>query len=286
MKKIIIPMILLVTTFLSSMLNAQAKMEKTHYGNNETVGKYVNINDAKIYYEEYGKGEPMLLIHGNGASINAMGNQIDYFKTKYRVIVADSRGHGNSELKTDSLTYIQMAKDYAGLVNHLKLDSLNIIGWSDGGIIGLLLGIHHPSKVKKIVTMGANLRPDSNAVYSWAVNEVRKQRQIVKSKIEESDTTKDWELQNQLLSLLGDQPNISFSDLSKIISPVLIMSGDKDIIREEHTVKIYQNIPNAQLCIMPGETHFTPASNPELFNSIVEKFIVNPFTRPNSDWTK
>ncbi|MCP5062426.1 MAG: alpha/beta hydrolase [Ignavibacteriae bacterium] len=286
MKNIIILMFLLVTTFVSGLLNAQAKMKKTPYGSKETVGKYVDINGTQIYYEEYGTGEPMLLIHGNGASINAMGNQIDYFKTKYRVIIADSRGHGKSELKTDSLTYIQMAKDYAGLANHLNLDSLNIVGWSDGGIIGLLLGIHHPSKAKKIVTMGANLRPDSNAVYSWAVNEVRKQRQFVKFKIEESDTTKDWELQKQLLSLLGDQPNISFSDLSKIKSPVLIMAGDKDIIREEHTVKIYQNIPNAQLCIMPGETHFTPASNPELFNSVVEKFIENPFARPNSDWTK
>ncbi|HBK71410.1 MAG TPA: hypothetical protein DDZ39_07130 [Flavobacteriaceae bacterium] len=67
----------------------------TPYGDNKTVGKYVEINGTKIYYEEYGKGEPLLLIHGNGGDIKSMGNQIDYFKSKYRVIITDNRGKGN-----------------------------------------------------------------------------------------------------------------------------------------------------------------------------------------------
>jgi pimeloyl-ACP methyl ester carboxylesterase len=75
-----------------------------------------------------------------------MGNQIDYFKTKYRVIIADNRGQGKSELKTDSLTYAQITKDWDGLVNYLKLDSISIVGWSDGGIVGLEMGISGKSK--------------------------------------------------------------------------------------------------------------------------------------------
>jgi len=258
----------------------------TPYGSNEAVGKYAEINGMKMYYEEYGTGEPMFLIHGNGADIRSMGNQIDYFKTKYRVIAADSRGHGKSELKTDSLTYVQMAQDWADLATHLGVDSLNIIGWSDGGILALLMGIHHPSKVKKIVTMGANLRPDTTAVYPFAVNWVARERQNVQAKIAEHDTTRNWHLLMQHLGLLGDQPTISRKDLARIQCPVLIVAGDKDIIREEHTVEIYQSIKKAHLCILPGETHFTPASDPELFNKIADKFIREPFTRPDSDWTK
>ena len=202
------------------------------------------------------------------------------------MIVADNRGHGKSELMTDSLTYVQIAKDWSGLASYLKLDSLNIIGWSDGGIVGLLMGISNKVKVKKIVTMGANLRPDSTAVYSWAVNNVKKQRKSVEQKIIKKDTSENWSLQKQILGLLGDQPSIQIADLSKIKASVLIISGDKDIIREEHSVEIYQNIPKAQLCIMPGETHFTPASNPALFNAIVNRFLSEPFKRPDSDWTK
>jgi hypothetical protein len=104
-------LILLSVLFVSSLISAQVKMNfnfTTPYGNNSKVGKYAELNGAKIYYEEYGQGEPMLLIHGNGSSIKDMGNQIDYFKSKYHIIVADNRGHGKSELKTDSLTYTQI----------------------------------------------------------------------------------------------------------------------------------------------------------------------------------
>lgn len=283
----------LLVIFLFSLIwsttNAQVQMNfkfDTPYGNNESVGKYVEMNGAKIYYEEYGKGEPLLLIHGNGSSIVRMGNQIDYFKTKYRVIIADNRGQGKSELKTDSLTYDQIAKDWDGLVNYLKLDSLSIIGWSDGGIVALKMGIKGKLKIKKIVAMGANLRPDSTAVHSWAINNVMKEREIVESKIIEKDTTQNWNLQKQLLGLLGEQPNIPTSDLSKIKAQVLIIAGDEDIIRGDHSLEIYENIPKAQLCIMPGETHFAPASNPQLFNEIAYKFLSEPFKRPDSDWSK
>src|SRR5680860_316553 len=282
-------LILLLTSSIYGIATAQVQMNfkfDTPYGDNQAVGKYVEINGAKIYYEEYGKGEPLLLIHGNGSSIKWMGNQIDYFKTRYRVIIADNRGQGKSELNTDSLTYVQIARDWDGLVNYLKLDSLSIIGWSDGGIIALKMGINNKSKIKKIVAMGANLRSDSTAVHAWAINNVKKERELIESKIQEKDTTQNWNLQKQLLGLLGEQPNIPTSDLSKIKAQVLIIAGDEDIIRGKHSIEMYENIPKAQLCIMPGETHFAPASNPELFNEIVNRFLSEPFKRPDSDWTK
>ncbi len=282
-------LILLFASSVSVIVDAQVQMNlkfDTPYGDNQAAGKYAEINGTKIYYEEYGKGEPLLLIHGNGRSIHEMGNQIEYFKTKYRVIVADSRGHGKSELNTDSLTYVQIAKDWDGLVSYLKLDSLSIIGWSDGGIIALQMGINNKSKIKKIVAMGANLRPDSTAVHSWAIKNVMNERQDVEAKIQEMDTTKDWNLEKQLLGLLAEQPNIPVSDLSKINAKVLIIAGDEDIIRGVHSIEMYRNIPQAQLCIMPGETHFAPASNPELFNEIANRFLSEPFKRPDSDWTK
>lgn len=282
-------LIFLLSASICGVLDAQVQMNvtfETPYGDNPAVGKYADINGAKIYYEEYGEGEPLLLIHGNGSSIINMGNQIDYFKDKYRVIVADSRGQGKSELNTDSLTYVQIAMDWEGLVNYLKLDSISIIGWSDGGIIGLKMGISNKTKIKKIVAMGANLRPDSTAVHSWAINSVLEEKKLVESKINENDKTQNWNIQKQLLGLLGEQPSIPASDLSKIRAQVLIIAGDEDIIRGEHSLEMYENIPKAQLCIMPGETHFTPASNPELFNGIAYKFLSEPFKRPDSDWSK
>lgn len=289
MEKRIKLLVLFVMFSIGPVANAQVHMNfkfETPYGKNKAVGKYAEINGAKIYYEEYGKGEPLLLIHGNGGSINSMGNQIDYFKSKYRVIIADSRGQGKSEMKTDSLTYEQITKDWEGLVNHLKLDSISIIGWSDGGIVALEMGISGNTKIKKMVTMGANLRPDSTAVNGWAVKEVGKSKKEVLSKIKQKDTTRNWKVEKQMLDLLGNQPNIPIKDLSKIKAKVLIVAGDEDIIKNKHSLEIYEHIPKAQLCIMPGETHFAPASNPVLFNEIANKFLSEPFKRPDSNWTK
>lgn len=282
-------LILLLTSSIIGIANAQVQMNfkfDTPYGNNEAVGKNIEINGARIYYEEYGEGEPLLLIHGNAGNIESMGNQIDYFKNHYRVIVADSRGQGKSELKTDSLTYNQIVKDWEELVNHLRLDSIDILGWSDGGIVALKMGISGKTKINKIVAMGANLRPDSTAVNSWAVKDLINSRKMVEAKIREKDTAYNWNLGKQLIGLLADQPNIPLKDLSKIKAKVLIIAGDEDIIRNQHSLEMYENIPKAQLCIMPGETHFTPASNPELFNSITYKFLSEPFKRPDSNWTK
>jgi len=189
--------LLLILIFHHSILNAQVKFD-TPYGNNKAIGKYVEINGAKIYYEEYGKGEPLLLIHPCGGNIKSMENQIDYFKDKYRIIVADSRGQGKSELKTDSLTYDQITSDWEGLAHHLKLDSINIIGWSDGGIIALKMGIRNKTKIKKFVAMGANLRPDSTALTVGIIETIKNRLLIEKKTIASGDTSQGWNTKRQL----------------------------------------------------------------------------------------
>ena len=281
MKNSIPQLILLCTLFIFGASNAQEKL-KTLYGNNEAVGKQIELNGAKIYYEEYGKGEPLLLIHGNGESIKSMVNQIEYFKTKFRVIIADNRGHGKSELKTDSLTYKQIANDLDGLADHLQLDSLSIIGWRDGAILALLMGINNKVKIKRIAAMAGNLRPDSTAVNSWAPNQVRKNELEIKKFIAKGDTSRDWNLILQRFGLLLNQPNISHEGLKKIKEAVLIIAGDRDIIKNEHSVEMFNNIPKSQLCIIPGATHSAPQMIPEIFNEIVNRFLTKPFTMPNS----
>ncbi len=114
------------------------------YGNNKDAGNYAALNGVRIYYEVYGKGNPLILIHGNGGNIKGMQYQIEYFSKYYRVIAMDCRGRGKSELGKDSLTYMQMTKDVVSLLDYLHVDSTFIIGRSDGGIIGLLMGIYYP----------------------------------------------------------------------------------------------------------------------------------------------
>jgi len=254
----------------------------TPYGNNPANGKFVNVNGIKMYYEVYGTGAPLVLIHGNGGSIASMANQIEYFKTRYKVIVADSRAQGKSQEGKARLTYEQITDDWAGLLDSLRIDSANIIGWSDGGIESLLMAIRHPNKVKMMAIMGANLQPDSSAVYEWAIRMVQQGDKYLDSMIAKKDTAYNYPLFKKLNDLLGKQPHITLAQVQSITAPTLVMAGDKDVIKEEHTVQIYHNLQKAWLCIFPGGTHMIPETDPELFNTAVEKFFSKPYYRPDT----
>lgn len=252
------------------------------YGDNAAAGGYAKINGISMYYEVYGEGEPLVLIHGSGQSIASMKHQIEFFADRYRVVVADSRAHGKSGMGEKQMTYRQMASDWAGLVRHLELGPVRLVGWSDGGNIGLLMGLLYPEVIGRLAIMGANMRPDTTAVYDWAVDWVARESQRVDDMLASGDTTRNWEAARQQMYLLRELPNISQDEMRRIEAPVLVMAGDRDIIREEHTVFMYQTLPRAHLAIFPGQTHFTPTTDPELFNTTVARFMERPYTRPES----
>ncbi|MGC4103836.1 alpha/beta fold hydrolase [Ferruginibacter sp.] len=275
--------VLLYTCFIIQAGFAQTqKTFSTPYGNNPAVGKYATVNGIKMYYEIYGEGMPMVLIHGNGGSIAAMANQIDHFKTKYRIIVADSRAQGRSEEGKAKLTYEQITDDWAALLDELHVDSAYLFGWSDGGIESLLMAIRHPQKVKMMAIMGANLQPDSNAVYQWAIKMVQSSDKYLDSMIAKKDTAYNYALFKKLNDLLGKQPHIPLQQVQQIKAPTLVLAGDKDVIKEAHTLQIYQNLQKAWLCIFPGGTHMMPETDPELFNATLERFFSKPYYRPDT----
>ncbi len=271
------------TVFFAKIDFAQAeKIFTTPYGNNAATGKFIPVNGIKMYYETYGEGSPLVLIHGNGGSIKSMANQIEYFKSKYKIIVADSRAQGKSGAGKIPLTYEQITDDWSSLLDALHIDSAYIIGWSDGGIESLLMAIRHPNKVKMMAVMGANLQPDSSAVYEWAVKMVQQSDQYLDSVIAKKDTSHNYPLYKQLNDLLGKQPHISLAQVQTIKAPTLVMAGDKDVIKEAHTLQIYQHLQKAWLCIFPGATHMIPETDPQLFNATVERFFSKLYYRPDT----
>lgn len=244
------------------------------YGHNKAVGKYYDIRGFKMYCEIYGQGQPLLIIHGNGGSINNFIYQIPYFSTKYKVIIADSRAQGNSADRGDSLSYEMMADDYSALLDALKVDSADVIGWSDGGINGLLLAIRHPEKVKKLAITGANLWPDTSAVYQEVLNMVKPEYTMLKNKTNKtSDEKTGW----KLVRLLLDEPHIPLADVQKIKCPTLVIGGDHDVIRPEHTMLIAHTIPQSYLWILPNSGHSTPVVYKEEFNKKVDAFFSSKY---------
>lgn len=246
------------------------------YGSNKAAGKYYNIRGFKMYAETYGQGQPLLIIHGNGGDITNFVNQIPYFSKKYKVIVADSRAQGLSKDDGDSLSYEMMADDYAALLDQMKVDSAFVIGWSDGGINGLLLAIRHPEKVKKLAVTGANLWPDTTAVFNDVEQMVLPAYNYLKTKTNKTAQEKaGW----KLMRLLVEEPHIPLTDLQKISAPTLVMGGDHDVIKPEHTLLIAENIPNSYLWILSNSGHSTPIVYKDEFNKKVDDFFSRPYRK-------
>lgn len=251
------------------------------YGNNPKAGKYFETDGIKLYYETYGKGKPLLLIHGNGGSIKDWRYQIPYFSKNYKVIAVDSRAQGKSLDTSNLLNYEMMADDFDALLTHLKIDSAYVIGWSDGGINGLLLAIRHPEKVKKLAITGANLVPDASAISEDGAKAIA--GDLVKLRAaNQDDATKNT---IKLLHMMELEPNIPLTDLHKIKCPVLVIGGDFDVIKPAHTLQIFENIPQAYLWILPESGHGTVHKYRNEFNNKVRHFFTHPYKKPNwVDW--
>ena len=244
------------------------------YGNNPAAGKYYDIRGFKMYCEVYGTGEPLLMIHGNGGSISNFTKIIPYFSKKYMVILADSRAQGKSVDGKDSLSFEMMADDFAALLDVMHVKSSYVIGWSDGGINALLLAMRHPDKVIKLASTGANLWPDSTALIPSYWKSERDDYNANKNKtLTTAKEKNDW----KIFMLDWLQPNVPLSALKQVKCPSLIISGDHDLIVLQHTVLIYQNIPQAYLWILPNSPHGTLLAHTDEFNKKVDDFFTQPF---------
>ncbi|MEO6232916.1 MAG: alpha/beta hydrolase [Ferruginibacter sp.] len=262
---------LLVFVLVLTDFSCREKQQHIAYGNNPVAGKYQQVNGLKMYYEIYGTGAPLVLIHGNGASIISMHEQISYFSKNYQVIAVDSRSHGKTVDDGDSLSYDQMATDLNVLLDSLHIDSTYIIGHSDGGIVGLIMAYRYPSKVKKLVAMSPNIRPDSAVLYP----KDETQSKIDFTKYEDSVKAGFTSAKHtfKLLKLMNDYPHISAEELASIKAPVLIMTSDHDVILLSHIIEIFKAIPGAELSVLPGSTHNAHRKNATVFNETVNHFF-------------
>jgi pimeloyl-ACP methyl ester carboxylesterase len=244
--------------------------KSTFYGNNLDIGKYIKINGVDFYYEIYGEGEPLLLLHGNNESINSFDNQIDSLKFKYKVIAIDSRCQGRSSCNDTELSYDLMATDMNAFLEELKIDKVNILGWSDGGNTGISMALKYPERVKSLITMGANLFPNTEALEPEFWKKFKHESRMSQLMAVVDKSMKQYVKVNRMCF---KYPNIQPQELSKITIPTLILAGEKDVIRKEHSELIAKNIKNSKLYFFMNASHYVPKEKPKEFNQIVLDFL-------------
>ena len=268
-------LLLLLLTFITENGNSQVK-----YGSNN--GKYLTIKGTKVYYEEYGKGTSLLLIHGAFGGIAHFQNVIPLLSKKYRVIVTDAPGLGRSEYPKDKLSYNLLAEYQSEIINALKLDSLYVLGWSDGAVTGLILTKNRPDKVKKLIISGANYKSNGaknlEELKNWTdANWIEKNwSNWVNYYKKTAPKTNDWKSYvKEVKDMWFQEQYFPKSDLESIKTPTLVTYGDNDMYTLEHGIEIHNAITNSQFCVIPNCSHDVFEEKPQLITKIVFDFLSN-----------
>ncbi len=253
------------------------------YGSNPEKGAYAQINGVRLYYERYGRGGPILLLHGGTSHIARQGPLIDLLRRHYEVIAVDTRGHGRSTLDDRPMTYPLLADDMAKLLEELRVGPVTIVGHSDGGVIGYILAAKYPTKVRALVANGANFRKTGRGGMTPRINEwiktitpaMAEQWGDIRPPYERLNPEANWDrFITKVKELWQSETDLAEEDLKAIRCPVLISHGDRDtFVNLADIVWMYEQIPGANLYVAPNGGHGHHDDQIEAFGPILLRFL-------------
>jgi len=248
----------------------------------QVTSGYAEINSVKLYYEITGEGEPLLLLHGGLGGSDHFSKIIPSLSGSFRVITVDRRGHGRSYDNGEPYTYATMADETAAFLDHLQLDSVNILGFSDGGVVGYHLASTYPNKVRKLAAVGANFRVDglTEETIDFMKNRLTPENlSEVFPEIELKYTATNPQPENfaafvtRSHALWLRDPYLTEEQMSGIQAPVLFIVGENDAVRIEHVLLMRTLVEHSQMCVLPGATHFVLGENPKVVLPILMDFF-------------
>jgi len=242
-------------------------------------GSYLKVNGERFYHEIHGEGEPVMLLHGAWSTIESLICQVGPLSEGYQTILVERRGHGRTPDTHGKFTYMQGARDMIAILDSLDLERVDIVGWSDGAVIGLLMAKQFPDRVRRLVSISGSYHP--RGYTREFANEFEK------GNVDDLDpriaqlyglTTPDGAdhfpvVFEKIRDMSSSHPRMTKRDLGTIKTPILVMSGDEDIVALEHSVNLYKGLANGLLSIIPRSTHMLPMERPELVNEQIVRFL-------------
>jgi pimeloyl-ACP methyl ester carboxylesterase len=237
----------------------------------------LSTDGAKLFYARYGRGSPVLLLHGGFANSNYWSKTVTKLVAHhYEAIVMDSRGHGRSTRSTEPLSYELMEKDVLSVLDQLHLERVDLVGWSDGGIIGLYIAVDHPQRLRKLFVYGANSDPSGvkenvgdSALFGTYLDRAKLEYATL------SPTPGDFDgFSAAVQAMWSKEPHLTAAQLGQIRIPTMVADGaHEEAIKREHTEYLAHAIPHAGLEILPDASHFGMLQQPEEFNRTLLAFL-------------
>lgn len=253
---------------------------------------YSDVNGLRMYYEICGQGNPLVLIHGGGSTIQStFGKAIPLFSKNRKVIAVELQAHGRTSDRNADLSFEQDADDIATLLNNLAIDRADVFGFSNGGTTAIQLAIRHPERVNKLVLGSALTKRSGVPGWFWDfMNKARLENMPEPLKAAYRQVAPDAN-GLQRMHDLDARRMVTFKDipddqLKSIQSPAFIIIGDKDVIAPEHALELHRLLPHSKLAIIPGghgeyigeiTTVTSDFQESDLAVPLIEKFLGKAF---------
>ena len=242
-------------------------------------GRYLIATGVNTYYEVRGEGEPLLLMHGGTDTIECFQEQTPALAKRFRVILPERRGHGRTADVEGPITYELMAQDTIAFMEALGIGAAHLVGWSDGANVGMVVAMSRPDMVRKLVSVGGNFTVDglTDKFVSYvrqATAETYFAPAVEMYKQLSPDGPEHWPVVfEKIMRMWLAEPQITPQQLASIQAPTLVMSGQDDIMTLEHTIELFRALPNGQLCVLPGASHFLMQEKPARVNQLIIDFL-------------
>ena len=216
---------------------------------------FIQLDSQVLYYEKEGEGSPVIMLHGNGEDHTIFDGLVPSLSREHTVYLLDSRGCGLSS-PSEAYHYKDMAQDVVNLIRSTGIKRPSIFGFSDGGIIGLLIAAAFPDMLEKLIVCGANLSPKGLTFLS---------RRAIKAEYRKTKSA--------MVKMMLEEPNISEAMLQRIQVPTLVYAGEKDMIKLSETKRIADAVANSTLRIIPKADHMSYVVHSDLIADEVVEFL-------------
>jgi pimeloyl-ACP methyl ester carboxylesterase len=240
------------------------------------MGEFAALRGAEIWFEVTGDGAPLVLLHGGLSDGSAWGLQVPAVAERHRVFVPDRRGHGRSPDTDAPFHYDDMAAETIAFLETIVRGPAHLVGWSDGGIVSLLVAKSRPDLVTRQVLIGANFHIDGLLPdFDTGDDPDAEHLAVIKMLYEgaAADPAHWPAFYAKAVHLFRTEPTLSLDDLRAIDVPTLVLAGDDDCVKHDHTVQLFETLPQAQLAIVPGTSHMVQMEKPALVNQLVLDFL-------------
>jgi pimeloyl-ACP methyl ester carboxylesterase len=241
------------------------------------MGKYVQLGAVKTWYDEHGSGQPLVLLHGGLVDARWFAPNLAPLAERFHVYTPERRGHGHTPDVPGPITYQLMADDTIAFLDTVVGEAADLVGRSDGAFVAMLVAMQRPELVNRLVMIsgGFNKSGEANPDMEWDVDQIAQFLGPAYGEVSPDGIDHFKVMATKIGEMAAVEPNLQASELAKVTQRSLVMFSDDDLVTLTHAVEMYDALPNAELAVVAGTSHFLTQEKPHLVNAIVLDFLTN-----------